>query len=1069
MAWTGGDGILWHNPANWVEVGTTPPVHRVPGAGDDVSIGAGAQIYADGDVTIRSGLVEGGGRLQFGRNLTVSAGLANAGTIEFGGRSGQRLEVTAGTFLNTGNLIYDGGDYNSYVAARLDNRGTITAIDGYLKINIKGDSETGPQLEDPAYTFTNTGSIVLSNGTHCYVGGIPNPDSLGMSEGVGVIGIQMVDWDLDGDWTVPATSVPLWLQKSSIAGAGTITISNGATLGLDGSIIDAHVVNHGILFGLRASTINGQLELPADSVLAVGFDVLPFPSQYPENEHFDPPVPLALTVTKGFTNYGKISLFDTSLGSTLNVTGGTLVNADGGVISSSVGYDSLSKGNSLNANLDNQGTISVRGASLTISNGFSNYGTVELSPTQRKWNELRVTEGTLVNTRQGTIAFQGGETNSGGTIAAQVDNAGIIRVRGRHLSVNPDWATTHNSAWTFTNTGEVYTDSAALFSVGGKFNPTQGIIDGAGALLLEGAAVELDADWSPVIPVWIVRNSTVVGPGKLSILAGNGVGLADATINAAVDNRGLLAATGLAKLSEPTPFTPVSSLINGPLTMTAGSKLLVGYAPEGWANTAHPWVDDMLVSIMQWDGKGPTDASLTIANGFVNQGHIGLSAVDDRNMLSVANGILVNSSDGTIIASRDVGSQGNGNLLNAQLNNQGTIRVVDANLAINLQPAGSAFGLTNEAVGTIDVAAGQTLTVGGTAVVNQGVIRLQGNAVVDFAVPVVTIDEQGTVQGEPAGTMHVRGSLLGNTQNVASHTLPGTVWLDGAGTDAVPQLLEVMQADRGDIDDGYAANPSYGALKLGANTYVKLVDQARNSPSTSAEAAYADSLAVPTGTTLDRNKLRLYARQASIAGDDRGVPSAWHNYANPCDVDGDGVVTSLDVLLIITHINAHPGSAAPPGSPSSPPRYYDVTAGPSGDGDGLVTALDALIVINFLNRTSAGAGEGEAVAPPAGAGTDAWPLSAGFDPSRTSTTPPACGPSRTSDAAAWASAPREIPVAIPVIAAPRTLAERSCSPASETDWGASETDWGASDARLTFTESLSKLFLRDHLLCTRTW
>jgi hypothetical protein len=42
------------------------------------------------------------------------------------------------------------------------------------------------------------------------------------------------------------------------------------------------------------------------------------------------------------------------------------------------------------------------------------------------------------------------------------------------------------------------------------------------------------------------------------------------------------------------------------------------------------------------------------------------------------------------------------------------------------------------------------------------------------------------------------------------------------------------------------------------------------------------------------------------------VASVWHNYANPCDVNGIGGVTPLDVLLIINYINSHP-SGSPEG------------------------------------------------------------------------------------------------------------------------------------------------------------
>lgn len=43
----------------------------------------------------------------------------------------------------------------------------------------------------------------------------------------------------------------------------------------------------------------------------------------------------------------------------------------------------------------------------------------------------------------------------------------------------------------------------------------------------------------------------------------------------------------------------------------------------------------------------------------------------------------------------------------------------------------------------------------------------------------------------------------------------------------------------------------------------------------------------------------------------------------------------------------------------STPPYFDVTDGPSGQGDGLVTPLDVLVVINYINSHPAGSSEGE--------------------------------------------------------------------------------------------------------------
>jgi exo-beta-1,3-glucanase (GH17 family) len=78
----------------------------------------------------------------------------------------------------------------------------------------------------------------------------------------------------------------------------------------------------------------------------------------------------------------------------------------------------------------------------------------------------------------------------------------------------------------------------------------------------------------------------------------------------------------------------------------------------------------------------------------------------------------------------------------------------------------------------------------------------------------------------------------------------------------------------------------------------------------------------------------------------------WRNPVDHNDVNGDGDVTPLDVLLVIVYINSHPNDNDLPSLPALPGFYYDT------DGSGFVSPLDVLLVINQLNAESANA-EGE--------------------------------------------------------------------------------------------------------------
>jgi RHS repeat-associated protein len=121
------------------------------------------------------------------------------------------------------------------------------------------------------------------------------------------------------------------------------------------------------------------------------------------------------------------------------------------------------------------------------------------------------------------------------------------------------------------------------------------------------------------------------------------------------------------------------------------------------------------------------------------------------------------------------------------------------------------------------------------------------------------------------GTFETSKDLLATTTDPDHYTPLGTILLDGIGTAAAPQLLEVMSRDQGDRPEAFRGGFVHGALRLGQQAYVRLVDQADNTPGTGAEALYVNSLVVPAGATLDLNGLRLYTRAALIEGTVVGV------------------------------------------------------------------------------------------------------------------------------------------------------------------------------------------------------
>jgi hypothetical protein len=103
------------------------------------------------------------------------------------------------------------------------------------------------------------------------------------------------------------------------------------------------------------------------------------------------------------------------------------------------------------------------------------------------------------------------------------------------------------------------------------------------------------------------------------------------------------------------------------------------------------------------------------------------------------------------------------------------------------------------------------------------------------------------------------------------------------------------------------------------------------------------------------------------------VSSAWQNPLNRFDVNADGTVTGLDVLMIINRLLA--GQIGPlPIVPDVPP-YLDVS------GDSNLSPVDALQIINLLNAAALAAPAAAMTASPAASGTPATPLSAASAPS----------------------------------------------------------------------------------------
>ena len=159
--------------------------------------------------------------------------------------------------------------------------------------------------------------------------------------------------------------------------------------------------------------------------------------------------------------------------------------------------------------------------------------------------------------------------------------------------------------------------------------------------------------------------------------------------------------------------------------------------------------------------------------------------------------------------------------------------------------------------GTIILRADNGFTATGLKASGGGTLNLTGT----FA-----LQGSAFLESLPGGTISVSGDLVGGTRDADLFKPLGQVLMNGNGTAAAPQRLEVMSQDLRAGQAALTKNFAYGTLSLGPNTYVLLVDDSHNSSGSGAEALYVNALVVPHGSTLALNGLHVYAHTSQIAG-----------------------------------------------------------------------------------------------------------------------------------------------------------------------------------------------------------
>lgn len=642
---------------------------------------------------------------------TLVGGFTNTGAIELthgGGGSGQSasLEVTGGPLVNeaTGTIsavVGAGGGGRALVAA-LDNRGLVT-VAAPLTLGRSGA------------THFNTGTIDLTTA-----------DLVLAFSGAG-----------SGFTNSGTTSVPAG-RTLTVSGPGVLTHAGGATLGGAGTLVSTG----GTTIVLNASHAFGLLDATGATIT------------------------LGAGITSGFTNGNLVT-------GTLNGTGNVSVAAGATLFvrSSAIsvpvavaGTLVLEGSTTLGAALTTTSTATVRAqgsgaagnSTVTIANGFTNNGLLELSHGGGGSGQgitLSVTTGTLTNAATGTIASVAGSGGGPRTLDVTLANLGgltvnqpltLARAGAAHTSSGTmtvgggDLTITFSGAGsTFSHTGTTTVATTRTLTIGGPGTFTHAAtatLSGAGTLAgSTGATLALNG---PVAVGAVNANAATVTLGAgVALPLGNG-SLINATLNGAGSASMLAGQTVLARTS--TVAVPLA--VSGILVL------------EG-ATTLSGAVTTTTTAVLRPQATGATGTStVTIANGFTNNGLIELTHGGGGSgqgiSLAIPAGTLTNASSGTISALP--GSGGGVRTLDAAVANQGAITLSTA-LFIGRSNAVH----SNAAAGTISLTGGDLTVVfsgTGSSFVNNGSISVPAGRT-------LTVNGPGTFTHGTGGTMSGAGTV----------------------------------------------------------------------------------------------------------------------------------------------------------------------------------------------------------------------------------------------------------------------------------------------------------------------
>jgi RHS repeat-associated protein len=896
VTWINPAGGDWDTAANWQD---DKGVNRLPGPNDDavINVAGNVTITHSQNVTdtIKS-LTAGDPLTLSGGTLSVSGNLSNSSPITLSGGTLTNATVLSGTLLTaTGNSTLDGvtlgGDLEINAGI------VVTAVNGLTLQDGKVGLNSPNYLYHTALVLSGTGAQTLAGtGQVVFGSGAYGPDNQLVASGQALtIAPGITVTTSTGGGTVGDPSQPLTIQ-------GTISSQAG------GQFLAIHVTGTAVTNTGSLQAAGGSLEVTnlqnqnTGSVSATSGGTLTLDGTWQNNgtiSETNATVNLASTFTLAELGTFQRSGGAVNMVGTLDNTGTTLAldNATGswnlagtikhGIVTTAGQAQVVATGNSTLDGVTLGGDLEINaGIVVTAVNGLTlQDGKVGLNSPNYLYHTALVLSGTGAQTLAGAgqVVFGGGAygpdnqlvapgqaltiaagitlttgSSGGGTAGdpsepltiqgtvqaggsgirltgTSVSNTGALQANAGGLEItnlqNSAGATVSATTGgtltldgTWQNSGSISETNATVnlastFTLAqlGAFTRSGGTVNLTGTLDNTGTTLALDDATGSWNLAGTIRNGTVTTAGQAQLVAAGNSTLDGVTLGGDLEvNPGVVvtAVNGLTLQGGKVGLNSINYLYHTALVLSGtGAQALAGTGQVVFGGgTSGP--DNQLVA----PGQALTIAAgITLTTGSSGGGTVG----DPAEPLTI---------HGTVQAG------GSGiRVTGTSITNTGLLEAVAGGLSL-------AGPLTN--TGTIQAIRG-------------GNVTLQG---------ATTIDQSGFIGGQPGATITAQGNLVGATGNAQDCNPQATVTLAGTGTATAPQLLEAMSNDLGNVPAGFFQNFAYGKLALDNNTYVQLVDQARNSKGTGPEAVYAASLLVPAGTTLDFNGLHVYARAAQISG-----------------------------------------------------------------------------------------------------------------------------------------------------------------------------------------------------------